>query len=72
MPLIFSSDGRQRIVPDRSVPSYQERGWDVAGDDTEPPAESDLKAEWVDYAKTRGYDESEGLTKGELIERHGR
>jgi len=70
MPLVISSDGRKRIVPDRSVPAYRGRGWNVAGDDTEPPANFDRKAEWVDYAKTQGYDESEGFTKDELRERY--
>ncbi len=70
MPLITASDGRQRVVPDRSVPGYRERGWDVAGTDTEPPSKSDSKSDWLDYAKTQGYDESEGFTKDELRERY--
>lgn len=35
------------------------------------PNVSDTKGDWVDYAKTQGYDEDEGLTKDELIERYG-
>lgn len=37
----------------------------------EVPAKSADKPTWVDYAKTQGYDESEGLTKDQLIERYG-
>lgn len=42
-----------------------------SGDVDDKPNQSDTKGEWVDYAKTRGYDEDEGLTKDELIERYG-
>lgn len=46
---------------------------DVAAqvEDADKPNVSDLKDVWVDYAKTRGYDEDEGLTKDELVERYG-
>lgn len=40
-------------------------------DEGKAPAESASKGDWVDFAKTQGYDESEGLTKAELIERYG-
>lgn len=40
-----------------------------AGDDV--PAKSASKGDWVAYAASQGYDESEGLTKDELIERYG-
>lgn len=71
MPLMHSPGGRQRIVPDRAVESYRDRDWSVVGETDEPPAVSDVKAEWVAYAVSRGYDESEGLTKAELVERYG-
>lgn len=37
----------------------------------ERPAKTADKGTWVDYAKTQGYDESEELTKSQLIERFG-
>lgn len=42
---------------------------EAEGDDR--PALNAKKADWVDFAKTQGYDESEELTKDELIERYG-
>lgn len=35
------------------------------------PAKSADKPTWVEFAKTQGYDESEDLTKDQLIERYG-
>ena len=37
----------------------------------EAPAKSASKGDWVEYATTQGYDESEGLTQAQLIERYG-
>lgn len=73
MPLMVSENGRQkRQVPGRAVGTYMARGWTVAGATApEPPAQSDLKSDWVTFAKSQGYDEAEGLTKDELIERYG-
>lgn len=70
MPLMHSPGGRQRIVPDRAVESYRARGWTSDGD-PDPPNVADVKADWVAYAVGQGYDESEGLTKAELVERYG-
>lgn len=66
MPLMHAPDGRQRIVPDRSIPGYQARGWNVAGQTDDPPAKSDVKAVWVDYASSRGID-TDGMTKDQII-----
>lgn len=73
MPLMHSHDGKSRIVPVRAIPGYLERDWTVAGGDVvdEKPAQSDRKDVWVAYAITQGYDDAEGLTKDELIERYG-
>lgn len=52
MPLMTSADGRQqRIVPDRSVDAYRDRGW-TGATTADPPNVSDKKADWVAYAKT--------------------
>lgn len=36
-----------------------------------PPAKSASKGDWLDYAKSQGFDESEDLSKSQLIERFG-
>ena len=40
-------------------------------DESKAPAKSASKEDWVTFAKTQGYDESEDLTKDKLIERFG-
>lgn len=45
---------------------------DSKSDDSDSaPAKTASKGDWVAYAAEQGYDESEGLTKDELIERYG-
>lgn len=40
--------------------------------DVDPPAQSDLKDDWVEYAKeVHGYNPDEGLTKQQLIDEYG-
>lgn len=68
------------LAPSEVVEKFQ-RGDGVSvteASDSEPaeesearPAVSASKGEWVAFAKTQDYDESEGLTKDELIERYG-
>jgi hypothetical protein len=64
-------------APRRKQSESTVTGEDVAGTEreTEPtaPAQSDIKAAWVDHAVTQGEDpaEAEGSTKAELIEKYG-
>jgi hypothetical protein len=46
---------------------------ETGGDETPdgPPAKSASKGDWVEYAVGQGYDESEDLSKSQLIERFG-
>ena len=56
------------LVPEDILDAYNE----AAGADADGrPADSASKGDWVTYASTQGYDEAEGLTKAELIERFG-
>lgn len=71
MPLMHSNHGESRIVPERAVPGYLERDWTAADQAETVPAQSDRKDVWVAYAITQGYDDSEGLTKDELVARYG-
>lgn len=73
MPLMCTPH-QLRIVPERSVPSYQARGWtrqDVEA--TGPPERSDRKDVWVDFAADQGMDRAEAAasTKADLVERFG-
>lgn len=79
--------GQVKFAQDWEVDSYKEQGWTVdesatqdadgvnknpsSGDLDPTPNVSDSKADWVAYATTQGYDDTEGLTKDELIERYG-
>jgi len=53
----------------------RETGYEVRDtDDTEaaPPAKSASKAEWLDYARTHGFDgEDDTVTKADLIANYG-
>lgn len=53
--------------------SAQEAAAEDSGDDTEPPAKSAPKGEWVEYAVDQGMpqDEAEAKTKDQLIENFG-
>lgn len=55
-----------RLVAEPTAESSAQTG-------TEPPAESDLKAAWVDHAVSQGMEESDAaaMTKAKLIERFG-
>ena len=72
MPLMTHPEsGQQRIVPDRSRSSYEQRGWTLADSDTaEAPSVNDRKADWVDYAKSQGIGTG-GMTKQEIIDTVG-
>lgn len=51
------------LVPEAVAPD--------TADESGAPAKNASKGDWVAYAAEQGYDESEGLTKDELIERYG-
>lgn len=85
--ITHTESGQVKYVGDDEVESYKDVGWEVdesatqdadgvnknpdSGDVDETPNVSDTKDVWVDYAKTQGYDEDEGLTKQELIDQYG-
>jgi len=57
-----------KVEPDGT----EENGDGETGDgEAKAPAQSASKDEWVTFAKANGYDESEDLTKAQLIERFG-
>lgn len=58
---------RQKItVADSRVPAYKDQGWRVAEPDA--PSASATKADWVAFAKSRGFSDAdiEGKTRAEL------
>jgi hypothetical protein len=70
MPVAHRPD-QQRIIPERSVSGYRERGWTIEGEKPpeetpEPPVKSAAKADWAAYADTQGIDTT-GMTKAEII-----
>lgn len=60
-----------RARHDREAAQYDRLPHYRRADATEKPNVSDVKSDWVDYAKKQGYDPDEGLTKQELIDRYG-
>lgn len=64
--------GGTALVAASAVPHHLARGWQVAGmgEDTQPPARSASKAEWVEFAASHGIprEQAEQRTKDELID----
>lgn len=65
-----TASGKVKHAQEGEVESYLQAGYELADGDDRPTA-SATKADWVAYATTQGYDESEGLTKDQLVERYG-
>lgn len=62
---------QEATVAASAVPHLAESGWEVSGaPDSEPPARSAPKAEWVEFAASHGIpqEQAEQHTKDELID----
>lgn len=58
-------------VPEELLSDADKAAAEPEAEESGAPAKNAAKADWVAYASEQGYDESEGLTKDELIERYG-
>jgi hypothetical protein len=65
---VENEEGEQ---PDENADSAPEpEDYEEDGTTLKQPTKSAAKSKWVNYAKAQGYDESEGLTHDQLVERY--